>query len=348
MKNILIYGAGYVGLSNGLLLARKNNVTIADINKEIISDLKINKIHIDDDGCRQEIINSNANFELNQNIKINNYDYIFLALPTNYDENNNKFDTSCLDNQIKEINELNFKGTVIIKSTIPIGYTKNQNQKNNIKIVFCPEFLREGSSFNDAKNPSRIIVGSKNSHDVANLFLEVSENKPECLMTSSTEAEAIKLFANTYLAMRIAFVNELDTFAKINHLDSQDIINGIALDPRIGKHYFKPSYGYGGYCLPKDSKQLQFEFNDKKVPSKLFDAIVKSNEMRMDFIAEDIATNTNEFVINGISHKPGVKNFRNSPKLEVAKRLRKKGVKVVIKDNNFLGKNIDGFKIEEE
>ena len=347
MQKILIYGAGYVGLANGLLLARKNKVTIVDINPEIIRILNNKKIHIDDKGCLNEIKNTTANFKIKDEVNPKNYDYVILALPTNYDDKIKKFDTSYLDNQIKELNTLNFQGTVIIKSTVPLGYTQKKKEENKIKIVFSPEFLREDSSFEDAKKPSRIIIGNKKYEDIANLFLKVSENKPEVILMSSTEAEAVKLFSNTYLAMRVAFVNELDTFAKVNNLNSKDIINGVSLDPRIGKHYFSPSYGYGGYCLPKDSKQLKFEFNNKKVPSKLFDAIVASNETRMDFIAEQIALKNKEFEINGISHKPGVRNFRNSPKLEVAKRLRKKGVKVAIKDSNFQGQNIYGFIIKK-
>lgn len=348
MKNICVFGAGYVGLANGLLLARKNNVTVFDVNQNIVDSLNNKIVHIDDAGCQNEITSSTAKFELKRKISKNEFDYAILALPTNYDERINKFDTSFLDNQIQELSDSGFAGVVIIKSTIPLGFTQKKKEEfPDLKIVFSPEFLREGSSFEDAKSPSRIVVGNRKMHDVSELFLEVSENNPEVLNTSSTEAEAIKLFANTYLAMRVAFVNELDTFAKMNNLESKDIVRGVGLDPRIGLNYFEPSYGYGGYCLPKDSKQLKYEFNSKKVPSSLFDAIVESNERRMDFIVDElISSGEKEFVIEGIGHKPGVKNFRNSPKLEVAKRLREKGYKVEIHDKNFKGQTIEGFEIK--
>lgn len=347
MKRICVFGAGYVGLANGLLLARKNDVTIFDVNQDIIDSLNKKIVHIDDDGCQKEIKTTTAKFDIKRKINSNEFNYAILALPTNYDERVNKFDTSFLDAQIKELSDSNFAGTIIIKSTIPLGYTQKKKEEfPNLTIVFSPEFLREGSSFNDAMSPSRIVVGNRKMDDVCELFLQVSVNKPEVLKTSSTEAEAIKLFANTYLAMRVAFVNELDTFAKMNGLESKDIVRGVGLDPRIGLHYFEPSYGYGGYCLPKDSKQLKYEFNSKKVPSSLFDAIVESNERRIDFIVDELISSGNkEFVIEGIGHKPGVKNFRNSPKLEVARKLRDKGFKVEIHDPNFKGMTIEGFKV---
>lgn len=348
MKKILVYGAGYVGLANGLLLSRKNEVTIVDINNQIISNLKNKLIHIDDEGCQKEIEKSTASFDSPKNINPKNFDYALLALPTNYDEESRKFNTTPLDDVIENLAKIGFERIIVIKSTIPLGYTQKQKELHpNLRIVFSPEFLREGSSFDDARKPSRIIVGNKRMQEIGELFLAVAENNPEVLYTSSTEAESIKLFANTYLAMRVAFVNELDTFAKLNGLNTEDIVRGVGLDPRIGTQYFTPSFGYGGYCLPKDSKQLKYEFNNKQVPSALFDAIVESNEKRKDFIVDQIvASGVKEYVIEGIAHKPGVKNFRNSPKLEVAKKLRDKGIKVIVKDKNYKGQTIEDFIIE--
>lgn len=347
-KKILVYGAGYVGLSNGLLLAKKNDVTIVDINQNIINLLNNKKVHIDDEGCAKEIVSSTAKFLLKGQESSNDFNYVILALPTNYDDVTNSFDTKFLDNQINELNRNNFTGAVIIKSTVPIGYTqKIKEQYPNLRIVFSPEFLREGSSFDDALHPSRVIIGNKRSQDIGELFTEVSEGDFETIYTTSTSAEAIKLFANTYLAMRVAFVNELAIFARLNGLDKDEIIKGVGLDKRIGLNYFTPSAGYGGYCLPKDSKQLRYEFNDKKIPSKLFDAIVESNELRKEFIVNEIIkSGEKEIVINGIGHKQGVKNFRNSPKLEIASMLKEKGINVSIVDKNFVGQIINGFEIK--
>lgn len=347
-KKILVYGAGYVGLSNGLLLARKNDVTIVDVNNEIIEKLNNKEVHIDDTGCANEIKDSTAKFMLKSEINPNEFEYIILALPTNYDEKTNSFDTGFLDEMINELSGLNFNGAIIIKSTVPIGYTQKKLEKYpSLRIVFSPEFLREGTSFSDALHPSRIIIGEKDGSDIGKLFIEVSEGDFETIYTMPTSAEAIKLFANTYLAMRVAFVNELAMFAWMNDLDKNEIINGVGLDKRIGLNYFTPSAGYGGYCLPKDSKQLRYEFNDKHVPSKLFDAIVDSNELRKSFIVDEIIkSGEKDIVINGIGHKDGVKNFRNSPKLEIASMLREKGINVTIVDKNFAGQTINGFEIK--
>lgn len=346
MNKIIVYGAGYVGLANGLLLARQNEVTIVDINQNIINMLNNKEVHIDDDGCKNEIKNTNSKFKLLSEVNANDFDYVILAVPTNYDENLNAFDTSILDKEFENLDNINFKGIIIIKSTIPLWYTEKQIELHpKLNIVFSPEFLREGSSFNDALNPSRIIVGGKDSSKVIELFKKASQ-PCETITMSTTEAEAVKLFSNTYLAMRVAFVNELSTFARTNKINENNIIKGVSLDPRIGSQYFSPSIGYGGYCLPKDSKQLRYEFVNKKVPNSLFDAIVESNEKRKQFIADEIiASGVKEYIIEGLGHKPGVNNYRNSPKLDLAKKLRSAGINVILKDEHFEGQVIDGFKV---
>lgn len=346
MNKILVYGAGYVGLANGLLLARKYDVTIVDVNEKIVDMLNNKIVHIDDKGSANEILNSSAKFKLVKDVFPNEYDFVILAVPTNYDESLNAFDTSILDKIFVSLDECNYKGTIIIKSTIPMWYTERQSElHNSLHILFSPEFLREGSSFDDALNPTRIIVGGTSGEAALNLFKSVS-NSSESLEMSSTEAEAVKLFSNTYLAMRVAFVNELSTFARTNKIDENKIIRGVSLDPRIGSQYFSPSIGYGGYCLPKDSKQLRYEFVNKNVPNSLFNAIVESNEKRKQFIADEIiASGVKDYTIEGLGHKPGVHNYRNSPKIDLAKKLRAAGINVTLKDPHFAGETIDGFKV---
>lgn len=327
---ITIYGSGYVGLSNGLALSRKNEVNIIDINQNRVDQLINKTLQLEEELSSKELQITTAIFSTVE--MFSNTDLYILALPTDYDEVNKKFNTEAIDKTIKKIRSKNKNTPIIIKSTIPVGYTNSFNDKN---IVFSPEFLREGTSFEDTINPSRIIVGSeKEGHSfIGKLFLEVSVNNPEVVYMSSKEAEAVKLFSNTYLAMRVAYVNELSNFAAANGMKTNNIIKGVGLDPRIGSHYFNPSTGYGGYCLPKDSKQLLAEFNNNKVENKLFDAIVESNDLRVKkLIDRAIKLGIQKIAINGIGHKPGVTNQRASTKLTFAQLAREKGIEVIFID----------------
>lgn len=346
--NILVFGAGYVGLSNAAVLSKKNKVDLVDINKKIINDLAKGEVHIDAPQLKARISEFNINY-INDINDFDKYDLFILALPTNYDEVTNNFDTSILDNEIRKIRESS-KSPILIKSTIPVGYTKKQNELYD-NIVFSPEFLREGNALTDAENPTRIIVGSNSDKYkwIGKLFLETTLNKPNVLYMNSTEAETVKLFSNTYLAMRVAFVNELDSFALLKGIDSKKIIEGVTMDPRIGNQYFTPSSGYGGYCLPKDSKQLANEFKTIGMPNDLLDGIVASNKNRkLNIVRADIEKNIKEVVIQGIGHKPGVKNYRNSQNIELAKVYRENNIKVSLVDENFAGEIIEGFKIEKK
>ena len=346
MKNIVVFGAGYVGLANSLLLSEKNNVLLVDINETIVNDLSKGLVHIDDKEMQENFSKYKLTFQ--REVKEwDGVDLFILALPTNYDEITNNFDTSLLDKQLKEIRK-NSHSPILIKSTIPIGYTSMNDQKYS-NIVFSPEFLREGNSLKDVYNPSRIILGSENKglKWISDLFKASVMNSPECIYIGSKEAESVKLFSNTYLAMRVAFVNELDSFAKIMGLNSENIIKGVSLDTRIGDKYFTPSSGYGGYCLPKDSKQLMQEFNKNSIPNDLLEGIVKSNDNRKDnLVRVALENNVKNITIKGIGHKPNVKNYRNSQNLILAHRYMDAGINVDVIDDNFKGQMIDNIKIK--
>ncbi len=335
MKKITIAGAGYVGLSNAVLLAQHHNVILLDIDQNKVDLINNKKSSITDKEIEDFLQNKSLTMmaTTDKEVALKNADFVIIATPTDYNTETGYFNTSTVEAVIEQTLSINPQATIIIKSTIPVGFTENMREKfNTPNLIFSPEFLREGKALYDNLYPSRIIVGSTSyqAKVFADMLTQCARKKDvTVLFTHNTEAEAVKLFANTYLAMRVAFFNELDTYASLHHLNTKDIINGISTDPRIGTHYNNPSFGYGGYCLPKDTKQLLANYAD--VPQNLIEAIVKSNETRKRFITHDILNKKPKTVgIYRLIMKSGSDNFRASAILDIMPHLKENGVEIVI------------------
>lgn len=351
--NICVVGIGYVGLSNAVLFARQHNVTSLDINEARVKKINDCVSPIADDYIEKTLKESDLKLTatLDKQAAYKNADYIIIATPTNYDSDTNSFDTSSIESVIADILPINTTAPIIIKSTIPVGYTAQIKAKfQTEQIIFSPEFLREGKALYDNLYPSRIIVGEKSERGeaIAQLYLNATIDKTApTLCMESTEAEAVKLFSNTYLAMRVAYFNELDTYCAKHGLSSLDIVRGVSLDPRIGQHYNNPSFGYGGYCLPKDTKQLLANYKD--VPQNLIQAIIHSNKTRKNFIVKEILKKRPNVVgIYRLTMKAGSDNFRDSAIQDIMCELKEYNIDVVIYETTLKEAKFEGYTLQHE
>lgn len=347
---ITVAGTGYVGLSISVLLAQNNNVTALDLIQEKVDLINQKKSPIQDKEISEFLSCKNLNLKAttNKDEAYNNPDFIIIATPTDYDSEKNFFNTSSVESVISLAEQKCPSSTIIIKSTIPVGFTEQMKKEHpSLEIIFSPEFLREGKALYDNLYPSRIIVGS--SSEKARIFADLLKNSAlkkdiPVLFMNSTEAEAVKLFANTYLALRVAYFNELDTYAELKKLNTKSIIDGVCLDPRIGSHYNNPSFGYGGYCLPKDTKQLRANYQN--VPSNLIGAIVESNDTRKNHIASMIISKKPETVgIYRLTMKSNSDNFRASAIQDIMKKIRAEGIKVIIYEPTIFSSEYEKYPV---
>ena len=350
MKKIVVIGLGYVGLANAVLLSLKDEVVAVEINEQRIDLVNKRIAPIQDAEIEHYFANHKLNLVATSDLAwaLKDAEFVVIATPTDYDTNKNFFDTSSVDSSIEKIHKINKNVAVIIKSTIPVGYSENiQKKYSDMEIIFSPEFLREGKALYDNLYPSRIVIGSHSpqAHPFAELLKKNTlKEDVQVLFTGPTEAEAIKLFSNTYLALRVAFFNELDTYAEIKGIDTKKVILGVGLDPRIGSHYNNPSFGYGGYCLPKDTKQLLANY--KGVPQNIIGAIVDANRTRKDHVADMIVAKNPKVVgVYRLVMKKNSDNFRSSSIQGVMKRISEKGIKVVVYEPALAAKDFFGSEV---
>ena len=346
---ILVLGLGYVGTANAILLSQYNDVTCFDIDSNRVDQINSNISPIEDLEASRYLSEKELNLKaVSKFPNLKGFNFIIIATPTNYNPETNYFDTSSIESCIEEVEKQKFKTPIIIRSTLPVGYTLDiQKKYPNQEIIFAPEFLREGSALHDSLHPSRIVIGSfsDNAKSFANLLLQGALDKNvKVLHINPTEAETSKLFANAFLALRVAFFNELDTFSLSKNLSTEEIIKAVSLDPRIGDYYNNPSFGFGGYCLPKDTKQLLKNFD--QVPQKIMEAIIDSNTMRKDFLGSEIAKKNPKTVgVYKLAMKEGSDNIRESSMQGIMKRIKAKGINVIIYEPLIGNKNFFNSKV---